>query len=847
MPQMPSWSRLIPTLPWLFFLLFVAMALLWWRETFLLEGKVVFPLDDAYIHLQYARSIIQEHPYQYVAGQPPTSGATSLLYPYLLAAGSLLGFTQATLPNWAYWLGLSAFCLTALAAFPVWGKGNTPWQQLAISTATLIGAYAFWGQGILLFHAFSGMETIFFVAATAWTFWALHKPRPRWAMAFGLLAGLIRPEGVVIGGGAALYLFWTQPKRFSRLPLYALPFLVFLAQPLLNLALTGSATASGMHAKAILYNIPPYELGQLIGVWLANAMALWRELLGAQILISGPVLVGLIGLISQLYGAIKSKKRHHPYYIVPLWLLGQTLAIALLETWDWQYKRYQLGIFVVLLIIASSGLHQAICWMVGRYRHALAAIPPVAAVVGMILVFAPPLSSEQILRLNIVEVASSQQMMAAYTRENLPHSAFIGVHDIGVMAYMGNNSTYDLVGLTTPHAAAAWRHGPGAVFEAMRSSPHRPDYFAIYPDARGLTYFQRTGLFRELLASFLSTRPPVNVASATDSGQNIYRADWSTAARANNPQQTDILLSLAGLDLADSVNVANLQDERAHQYRWWNSPTPPAGFATEMFEQDYIACAALPCTVMDGGRLLSGGEEMIITLNANQALAWIIRVHPQKAGLVRAEMVPLAGGATISLAPRVIFAQPGQWLELSWFLPAEQILGGQYRVRVVADGLYMPYQHWFYQGTYAPAAPPTLPVLATFRQDSLSVKLWQADIRLNARTLTLEIAVGSTWEGPPNLGMGDGKLFLHLYDATGALREDAQLDTRLGEGALALANIPPEGLRQRLRLNIPAGVPPGVYQVAIGFYNPVTLVRYALNSTAALPDDRFLVGTINIE
>ncbi len=48
------------------------------------------PLDDAYIHFQYARSIATGQPYAYNPGLPPTSGATSFLYPYLLALGYLI-------------------------------------------------------------------------------------------------------------------------------------------------------------------------------------------------------------------------------------------------------------------------------------------------------------------------------------------------------------------------------------------------------------------------------------------------------------------------------------------------------------------------------------------------------------------------------------------------------------------------------------------------------------------------------------------------------------------------------------------------------------------------------------
>lgn len=55
-------------------------------------GEMLMPLDDVYIHFQYARQLALGQPYVYNAGEPPTSGATSFLYPYVLAAGYALGF-----------------------------------------------------------------------------------------------------------------------------------------------------------------------------------------------------------------------------------------------------------------------------------------------------------------------------------------------------------------------------------------------------------------------------------------------------------------------------------------------------------------------------------------------------------------------------------------------------------------------------------------------------------------------------------------------------------------------------------------------------------------------------------
>ena len=72
------------------------------------HGEFVMPLDDVYIHFQYARQMAAGQPYIYNPGLPATSGATSFLYPYVLAVGYLVGFQGLKLGLWAMIVGALA-------------------------------------------------------------------------------------------------------------------------------------------------------------------------------------------------------------------------------------------------------------------------------------------------------------------------------------------------------------------------------------------------------------------------------------------------------------------------------------------------------------------------------------------------------------------------------------------------------------------------------------------------------------------------------------------------------------------------------------------------------------------
>ena len=65
-------------------------------------GGPAVPLDDAYIHFQYARSVAELHPFRYTPGAAPTPGATSLLWPLVLSPFYAIGFRGASI-IWVAW------------------------------------------------------------------------------------------------------------------------------------------------------------------------------------------------------------------------------------------------------------------------------------------------------------------------------------------------------------------------------------------------------------------------------------------------------------------------------------------------------------------------------------------------------------------------------------------------------------------------------------------------------------------------------------------------------------------------------------------------------------------------
>ncbi|MCZ2094827.1 MAG: hypothetical protein LC121_00885, partial [Anaerolineae bacterium] len=263
-------------------------------------GQVVMPLDDAYIHFQYAHQIAVGQPYVYNPGLPATSGATSFLYPYLLAVGDLLGFRGLNLGVWAMQIGAAALALSAWLVYRIVVLAAPAWLATIFAVAFALDGWIAW-------HFMSGMETGLVILFALLTLYAVLARRLRLGVFAMTLLALIRPEGGLLAVIAAVIMLvqalrgapvksrrgipsrWTLRREWLLL---LIPVLAVGVQPLVNLLLTGSAVASGNAAKS-LFGIIPFDFGAIIGRVLANFVRMWREFGSDYLYVSGAAVVGM--------------------------------------------------------------------------------------------------------------------------------------------------------------------------------------------------------------------------------------------------------------------------------------------------------------------------------------------------------------------------------------------------------------------------------------------------------------------------------------------------------------------------------------------------------------------------
>ncbi|MGQ9680998.1 MAG: hypothetical protein ACUVX9_00520 [Anaerolineae bacterium] len=801
-------------------------------------GRWILPLDDAYIHQQYAVQAANGHLFRYDDAAPPTSGATSLLYPLILATAWGAGLRGDTLSTFAFALGGTCLFLAVVVAARVgqqlYSRLKIPDQRLGRHWVGLLVAALFLTNGALLWGSFSGMEgslLIIFMLLTLHSFLARSSLR---TALFGALLALTRPEGLLLVGMLLLVAvaraIRNRDGKRGWSWLYSLPPVAGMLHPLLNLVLTGSFTANGMRAKSWLYNVPFYPLPILRSiaetsarVWshfligLENPLVLIKQPPGAAgwRFLSMPPLLAIIGLITLVVYARREWRCRRIDWatLLSLWVVSGLVSSATMGTALWHFYRYLLPFFALGLLAGGVGLLYLSCRVAGRKRGGM-----LAAGVGLLMV----ISSAQSLpgwlwryREAVKTTLNQQVRMGEWIQQHLPEQARVGVHDVGAVRYYGGRATYDLVGLAEPpEASLAWRNGSGSIFEEMERSSPKPSHFAIYDDIYALPFFKRTDLFAEELLR-VQHEDLANVASASDH-QVVYAADWRLAGSGDAVRQQDLADLVRQLQLSDSLDVADLRAEGEHNYRWWQDQLKP-GFPSDVFQLAYH----LPPhqEVLDGGRLLTGGESFVLRTVPGQDMLLIGRFLGQSSVAldVRVDGRPVGRWGYGAIV--------GEWQERALRIPASYVTKTRTSVDITVEPgqadleFHRPFYYWCYQGDLSAGAPQAAHPLNAAVGDS--ILLLGYSLAISQTESSLDLSLDLLWQatGPVT---GDYKVFVHWSDGQEVIL--AQQDCRPGfDLQPTWLWRPGETVVDRHHLQLPlTSAPPLATVLYVGMYDPMT-------------------------
>jgi hypothetical protein len=547
------------------------------------RGMFPAPLDDVYIHFDFARAWANGHPMAWIAGQGPSSGETAPLYAALLAAGHAVGFRGASMGLFAAIVAVvgAAYLARGVGAL----VGGPVWLRAAAGAIVL-------SVGLVDWTLFSGMEVSLFCACLMGALASLSRLRggslrrrttlehAAWRLgAWGAALVWLRPEAAVIVVVLAIAAARGAGRRSGLLTMArvgapgALATLTVLAA---NRLATGEAASAGAQLK-LLTSLPFLDDSARARAVLSNVAHFLVRGVGGELSASRPLAwvvpaLALVALASRRTRTLASTS------------LAAAIAFAMLVSLNsaapYQNLRYYVPSLVLTLVASALGL------------AALARTRGGAKLAGAcaLAVLATTLPTVPRQAAHFARAASNirDQQIAAGLR--LTHLVAPGqrvlVGDAGAIAYVSGRGAIDALGLGgyggLPFARAAV-HGEAATLELIERIPEgeRPTHLALHPSWFG----EITSRFGRRLEVFSLDD---NVICA---GRDlaIYEADWSALGDGATRD-----------DATDELDVADVVSEREHAYE---APLPWGG-RTLVAVREIAGGRAR----FDGGRVIPAGS-----------------------------------------------------------------------------------------------------------------------------------------------------------------------------------------------------------------------------------------------
>ncbi|MBI3826244.1 MAG: hypothetical protein HY294_09630 [Candidatus Rokubacteria bacterium] len=436
-----------------------ALLLAEWR----IAGAPGFPLDDSWIHLQFARNLAEGAGFSYNPGVP-VAGSTAPLWTLLLAAVATVAGTglAATLIATKI-LGVTLTIATALVtrrAARAWGI--SPAVALTIAVALTWAGPVAWG-------ALSGMEVPLAALLVALALLAHARDRT-WPAGIAIaLAPLARPEALVL----LVLLALARPLTMRRLAAFALPAVVALAPAIAFSVATVGAPVPATAAAKVSGGLPGILRGDGEPLRTALAGRPWEYLrnwvawlaLGSNWLLPAAV-----------PGIAVAWARHGRALGVPaLALVLQPLAMAVLAPYQppsFQEGRYATHLLPLAFVVLGVVLDLALRAAPRRARGAALALLCVAAL--------PPLATVATrYGWGVQNINAMQVHLGHWVNEHLPAHARLALNDIGAIAYLSRRPVLDLNGLVTPEVIPYRRQGDAATLRWL--AEQCPDYVILFP------------------------------------------------------------------------------------------------------------------------------------------------------------------------------------------------------------------------------------------------------------------------------------------------------------------------------------------------------------------------------
>jgi hypothetical protein len=440
-------------------------------------SRIGFPLDDAWIHLTYARNFAMHEQWAFRLGEN-SAGSTSPLWTILLAIGYLLKLAPYI---WPFFLGWVLLTLLGIQAESVTRKlvstyrARLPWVGFFFVTV--------WH---LTWSAVSGMETLLQGYIFLYVLSTLLV-NPNRYLALGFLTGLsiwVRPDGITLLGPLIFTAFMIEKRdkqRWNEIAKILIGFsALFVPYLLFNLALSGHPLPNTFYAKQAEYQ----------AAWISLGLT-YRINNYLMPILASPFIALLPGAVIWMSRRIRSWD--WAAIATLLWFVGY-IGLYFLRLPAYQHGRYIIPAFPILYLWGVLGLVEYVTSPKANRRISLVW----TSLTGLLCLLFTIVAARQ----NAADVAWIEKEMvgtAKWVEENLPPDALLAVHDIGALGYFDQHPIIDLAGLVSPDVVPFIRD---------------QDRIAAYLDQRGADYLVTLpDFYPKLVPRLEQVYPPATTCS----------------------------------------------------------------------------------------------------------------------------------------------------------------------------------------------------------------------------------------------------------------------------------------------------------------------------------------------
>lgn len=455
--------------PWVVLAIASLIAVLYYLIASDLIFRVGFPLDDAWIHLTYARNLAEHGEWAFRLGER-SAGSTAPLWTVLLSIGFLFKLGPYV---WTYLLGWAVLTLLAVCAentarkLVASYKSRIPWAGLFFVFA--------WH---LTWSAVSGMETLLHGLIILAVLGALLNGSRRY-LTLGLLAGVsiwVRPDGMTLLGPILFVAFLSEKTWYLRGEAFWKTLLgfgsLFFPYLLFNLALSDNPMPNTFYAKQAEY-----------GYWSSMTLTdrvtdyLWPILASPFVVLIPAALVWLAKSIrARNWGALASL----------IWFFGY-IGIYFTRLPAYQHGRYIIPALPIMYLWGILGWLELVSSP--KLNRRIVALWQITIVV---LALAFEFIGARQNAYDVFWIESEMVTTAKWIEQNIPPDARLAVHDIGALGYFVENPLVDMAGLISPEVVPFIRNQE-RLAEYLDSK--EVDYLVAFPGLYPRLTAQKESLF----------------------------------------------------------------------------------------------------------------------------------------------------------------------------------------------------------------------------------------------------------------------------------------------------------------------------------------------------------------